>query len=30
MPLRVSSLEERGLENCPAIRPIFTTGMEAP
>src|SRR6218665_958298 len=29
-PSRVSVSLERGLANCPAIRPIFTTGMDAP
>ena len=26
----VSVSEDRGLANCPAMRPIFTTGSEAP
>jgi hypothetical protein len=27
---RVSVSLERGLANCPAMRPIFTTGIDAP
>ena len=30
MPSTVSLSDERGLANCPAMRPIFTTGRLAP
>ncbi len=29
-PSRVSSFEERGLANCPAMRPILMTGIDEP
>ncbi|CAM5260881.1 hypothetical protein SVIOM342S_06598 [Streptomyces violaceorubidus] len=29
-PSRSSNVRDRGLANCPAIRPTFTTGSDAP